>query len=418
MSLPSASLAAGTVAANPLLQPRAGTAAPAEGGARLLTGPDVSVVMPCLNEEATIGACIAKAQQAFERLGVAGEVIVCDNGSSDRSVEIATELGARVVHERRKGYGSAYMRAIGEARSEYIVMGDSDDTYDFGDMERFLTPLREGFDLVMGSRFAGQILPGSMTWSHRYIGNPILSGILNLFFKVDISDAHCGMRSFTKAAYRKMGLQTTGMEFASEMVVNAGRAQLRIAEVPITYYPREGESKLETWRDGWRHLRFMLLYAPTWLFIIPGMALLLPGLAFLALLLPGTLRIGGHGLYEHSMILASLVSILGYQVLTLGLYARTYAMTAGFVRHDALLGGFYQRFTLEKGLLLGGAAFVAGLALNGWILLHWINSNFGTLDAVRPALFASTLMVVGVQTIFSSFFLSLLSIRPGPSERD
>ncbi|HEY8284920.1 MAG TPA: glycosyltransferase family 2 protein, partial [Chloroflexota bacterium] len=195
---------------------------------------DVSIVMPCLNEEQTIGACIEKATEGLRRLGLHGEIIICDNGSTDRSVEIATQFGARVVHERRKGYGSAYMRAITEARAEYIIMGDSDDTYDFTDLEPFLAPLREGYDLVMGSRFAGKILPGAMTFSHRYIGNPVLSGILKAFYSVNISDAHCGMRSFTKAAYGKMGLQTTGMEFASEMVINSGRARLKIAEVPIT----------------------------------------------------------------------------------------------------------------------------------------------------------------------------------------
>ena len=237
---------------------------------------DVSVVMPCLNEEETIGPCIEKAREGIRRLGLHGEIIVCDNGSTDRSVEIATRLGARVFHERRKGYGSAYMRGISEARAEYIIMGDSDDTYDFADLEPFLKPLREGYELVMGSRFSGTILPGAMTFSHRYIGNPVLSGILKLFYRVDISDAHCGMRSFTKDAYARMRLQTTGMEFASEMVINAGRERLKIAEVPITYYPRKGESKLETWRDGWRHLRFMLLYSPTHLFLLPGLLLLLP----------------------------------------------------------------------------------------------------------------------------------------------
>ena len=415
MSLASASSEAGVVHGERRGSAEWRAARPEEQGERF----DVSVVMPCLNEEASIGACVAKARTAFQALNLRGEVIVCDNGSTDGSVTIATEQGAWVVHERRKGYGSAYMRGIAEAHADLIVMGDSDDTYDFSDLDRFLAPLRQGYDLVMGSRFSGQILPGAMTWSHRYIGNPVLSGILRVFFRVSISDAHCGMRSFTREAYYRMGLQTTGMEWASEMVVQAGRVRLKIAEVPITYYPREGESKLNTWRDGWRHLRFMLLYAPTWLFIVPGMALLMPGMIALILLLPGGLRIFGHGLYEHTMILASLLSILGYQVLTLGMYARTYALTAGFVQRDDVLEGFYRHFTLEKGLLLGGILFVAGLALNGWILLHWINSHFGSLGAVRPALFASTLMVVGVQTIFSSFFLSLLSIRPaGPAPHE
>ena len=374
---------------------------------------DVSVVMPCLNEEETIGPCIQKAREGFRRLGLRGEVIVCDNGSTDRSVEIATLLGAIVVHERRKGYGSAYMHGIAEARAEYIIMGDSDDTYDFADLDPFLQPLREGYELVMGSRFSGTILPGAMTFSHRYIGNPVLSGILKLFYRVDISDAHCGMRSFTKDAYTRMRLQTTGMEFASEMVINAGRERLKIAEVPITYYPRKGESKLETWRDGWRHLRFMLLYSPTHLFLLPGLLLLLPGLLLLLAELPGPIQVGGAHFYIHFMILGSMLTILGYQVLTLGLYAKSYALSIGVLRTDRTLAAIAPHYTLERGLRLGGLLFAVGLGIDGYILLKWIGASFGSLDAIRPALFASTLIVVGAQTMFSSFFLSLLAIRPG-----
>jgi glycosyltransferase involved in cell wall biosynthesis len=379
---------------------------------------DVSVVMPCLNEEKTIGACIAKAQAAFARLGLRGEVIVADNGSTDHSVAIATAQGARVVHERRRGYGSAYMRGIAEASAEHIIMGDSDDTYDFTDLEPFLAPLRDGYDLVMGSRFGGQILPGAMTFSHRYIGNPLLSGILKAFFGVQIRDAHCGMRSFTRAAYRRMGLQTTGMEFASEMVVNAGRARLKIIEVPITYFPRAGESKLETWRDGWRHLRFMLLYSPTHLFLLPGLVLLVPGLLLLLMELPGPIYLGGHGFYVHFMILGSMLTILGYQILTLGLYAKSYALSIGMLRHDRTLDAIAPHYTLERGLKAGGALFTIGLAIDLWILVQWVDSNFGSLDAIRPALFASTLIVIGVQTMFSSFFLSLLAIQRGDQVAD
>jgi glycosyltransferase involved in cell wall biosynthesis len=374
---------------------------------------DVSIVMPCLNEEATIGACIEKARRGLDRLGLRGEIIVADNGSTDRSVEIATALGARVVHERRKGYGSAYMRGIAEARADYIIMGDSDDTYDFTDLDPFLAPLREGYDLVMGSRFSGKILPGAMTFSHRYIGNPVLSGLLKLFYRVDISDAHCGMRSFTKSGYERMGLQTTGMEFASEMVINAGRRGLKIAEVPITYHPRKGESKLETWRDGWRHLRFMLLYSPTHLFLLPGLILLLPGLFLLLAELPGPFFVGGRGFYVHFMILGSLLTILGYQVLNLGLYAKSYALSIGVLREDRTLKVLAPRYSLERGLRFGGALFIAGTIIDGWVFLQWVQAQFGALDAIRPALFASTLIVLGAQTIFSSFFLSLLAIRPG-----
>jgi glycosyltransferase involved in cell wall biosynthesis len=248
---------------------------PANRRSMVLDRPEVSVVMPCLNEEKTIGVCIEKAMSAMERMGVRGEVVVSDNGSADSSVEIAESLGARVVHQSVKGYGSAYLKGITEAYGDYIVIGDSDNTYDFAELDRFLDPLRDGYDVVMGNRFKGGILPGAMPWHHQYIGNPLLSGILNLFFRTGIGDAHCGIRSFTREAFGRMHLQTTGMEFASEMVINASRAGLSMTEVPVTYYPRaEGsEAKLRSFRDGWRHLRFMLLYSPDWLFMIPGLAL-------------------------------------------------------------------------------------------------------------------------------------------------
>ena len=224
---------------------------------------EISVVMPCLDEEETIGACIEKAWQGIESSGFRGEVVVSDNGSCDASVEIAEKLGARVVHQPVRGYGSAYLKGIREARGQYIIIGDSDDTYDFTEVDRFVMPLQDGYDLAMGSRFEGEILPDAMPWLHQYIGNPVLTGILNLFFRAGVSDAHCGIRAFTRDAFQRMHLQTSGMEFASEMVINAAKADLHIAEVPVTYYPRLGESKLHSFRDGWRHLRFMLLYSPT-----------------------------------------------------------------------------------------------------------------------------------------------------------
>ncbi len=221
---------------------------------------EVSIVMPCLNEEETLGTCIEKAQRTLKSLDIQGEVVVADNGSTDSSVAIAERLGARVVHQAQRGYGAAYLAGLGAAQGHYIIMGDSDDTYDFTDLERFLTPLNEGYDLVMGNRFKGEILPGAMSWSHRYIGNPILSGILRILFNTSISDSHCGMRSFTADAYKRMKLQTPGMEFASEMVIKAEQVGLKIHEIPITYHPRGGESKLNSVRDAMRHLRFMLKY--------------------------------------------------------------------------------------------------------------------------------------------------------------
>jgi glycosyltransferase involved in cell wall biosynthesis len=378
---------------------------------------EVSVVMPCLNEEQTIGACVEKAMQALERMEVLGEVVVADNGSTDHSVPIAEALGARVVHQLEKGYGNAYMKGIAEARGRYIVIGDSDNTYDFSEIERFVGPLRDGYDVVMGNRFKGRILPGAMPWHHQYIGNPILSGILNLFFRTSIGDAHCGMRSFQKEAWAKMRLQTSGMEFASEMVINASMAGLRITEVPITYYSRaEGaESKLNSFRDGWRHLRFMLLYSPTWLFMVPGFTLLSIGFLLLTVLaLFGPIRIGiNRFLYFdlHYMVLGSLMSLLGFQVINLGIYAKVYSLTEHFEKRDPLVEWILKHFNLERGTILGAIIFLIGLLTNFVILYQWITIGFGNQPRLREAILAMTLMVIGAQTIFSSFFLSILGIR-------
>ena len=371
---------------------------------------EVSVVMPCLNEQMTIGSCIEKAQRTMKRLGIQGEVIVADNGSTDASVAIAEKLGAMVVHQPIRGYGAAYQAGIQAARGRYIVIGDSDDTYDFSDLECFITQLRNGFDLVIGSRFKGEILPGAMSWSHRYIGNPILSGILRWFFHTRISDAHCGMRAFTKEAYEKMELQTTGMEFASEMVVKAVQADLKICEVPITYYPRLGESKLNSFRDAWRHLRFMLLFSPMHLFVLPGGILFVFGMLALLMLLPGPVKIGSHAYDIHVMTLAGFATLLGYQILFMGLYARAYAFAEKFVTKDEFISGLYQWFTLERGIALGALFFLCGVVLDIRVAWRWIQSGFGPLNEIRMALFALVCMVLGVQTAFSAFLLSLFAI--------
>lgn len=371
---------------------------------------EVSIVMPCLNEQATIGSCIEKAQRTMKALGIRGEVVVADNGSTDGSVQIAESLGARVVHQSIRGYGAAYQAGIAAARGKYILIGDSDDTYDFTDIERFITPLRNGYDFVIGSRFKGEIRPGAMPWSHRYIGNPILSGILRWFFHTDISDAHCGMRAFTKEAYDKMALQTTGMEFASEMVVKAVGANLKICEVPITYYPREGESKLNSFRDAWRHLRFMLLLSPTHLFVWPGGVLFILGLLATLMMLPGPVQIGNHAYDIHMMTLSGFVTLLGYQILNMGICARTYAVTAKFVKKDDLISGLYRLFTLERGMALGALLFLCGIVIDIRVAWTWRQSGFGPLNEIRAALFALVCMVLGVQTVFSAFLLSLFAI--------
>lgn len=371
----------------------------------------ISVVMPCLNEEATIGACVTKALKGIADSGLPGEVIVSDNGSTDRSIEIATELGARVIHQPKRGYGNAYRAGFDAARGKYIIMGDSDDTYDFTQIPAFVQKLREGNEYVLGSRFAGTILPGAMPWANRYIGNPILTGLLNFMFGLKSTDAHSGFRAFTKDAYRRMRLQTTGMEFASELVINAARAKLKVAEVPIIYYPRGGESKLNRVRDAWRHVRFMLMYSPDHLFVIPGAIFFVLGILSLLFLLPGPRIVSGHIVDYHFMFVASLLTIVGFQVLLTGFYAKAYAYTHRFAPDDVMIQRFYRYFNLEEWLVAGFLVFLVGLAIDAWIFWTWVQHNYRDLFAVRPALLALTLMVIGLQLMFSSFLLSILNIN-------
>lgn len=371
----------------------------------------ISVVMPCLNEEKTIGPCVLKALEGIRRTGLPGEVIVADNGSTDRSVEIATELGGRVVLQPNRGYGNAYRKGFDEARGKYIVMGDSDDTYDFTEIGQLVEKLREGNEYVLGSRFAGNILPGAMPWLHQYVGNPVLTGLLNFMFGLKSSDAHSGLRAFTRDAYKRMRLQTTGMEFASEMVINAARAKLKVAEVPITYYPREGESKLRSFRDGWRHLRFMFLYSPDHLFLVPGSILFVIGFLGMLWLSTGAKVVSGHFVDYHFMFIFSLLTIVGFQVLLTGFYAKAYAFTHRFAPDDRMIQLFYRYFSLEEWLIAGFVVFLVGLGIDAAIFYTWIQHHFRDLFAVREALLALTLMVVGLQLIFSSFLLSILNIN-------
>jgi glycosyltransferase involved in cell wall biosynthesis len=374
----------------------------------------VSVVMPCLNEEETIGLCIEKAWEGIRRLGLSGEVVVADNGSTDRSVEIAQSLGARVVNQPVKGYGSAYQKGIVEARGNFIIIGDSDLSYDFLDIPRFVKPLLEGFDLVMGSRLKGQIRPGAMPWLHRYIGNPLLSGFLNLLFRTGISDAHCGMRAFTKKAWERMGLRSKGMEFASEMVIQAGKKKLRITEIPITLFPdgRTGRPHLKSFRDGWRHLRLMLLLSPITLFLIPGLSLLLLGLVLLTIPSFGIVYFYGIGLDIHTMVLGSLLAIQGFGIFTLGLFSRLYATLEGFDESE-FIRRLLSSFSLNKGLLTGMLIAFIGLFFNLLVVYRWASHHF-ILDnnlQLRPALWGLTLLVLGIQIVFASFFISFLLIK-------
>jgi len=375
-------------------------------------GLEVSVILPCLNEAETMQTCVTKAVTTMQRLGLRGEVVVVDNGSTDGSPEIATRAGARVVHERQRGYGSALMRGADEARAPFIIMADADDSYDLTDLERFVDGLRAGNDLVTGTRIRGTIEPGAMPWMHRYVGNPLLTGLLNLLFGAGISDGHCGMRGFTKDAYRRMHLQTTGMEFASEMLIKAALANMRIVEIPITLH-KDGRSRpphLRSFRDGWRHLRFMLLFSPTHLFVLPGLLCMGLGLIPLVALSRGPQHLLGVNFDVHYMVLGSLLTVLGYQILTTGLFAKAYSHAARLYAPDRTLRVLLRWFTLERGLIAGAAVFLAGLLIDAGILLHWLASGRATLDAVRPALQASTLMIVGAQTIVSSLFLSMLAV--------
>jgi glycosyltransferase involved in cell wall biosynthesis len=369
---------------------------------------EVSVVIPCLNEAESIEACVHAAWKALGDAGLDGEVIVVDNDSDDGSDKLADAAGAHVVREPRRGYGSAYLAGFAAAQGEYIVMADADLTYDFGDIPRFVEQLRDGGQLVVGDRM-DNIQPGAMPWLHRYVGNPILTGVLNLFFRTGVNDAHCGMRALRREVLPALELRSTGMEFASEMVIRASKANLEIRQLPIEYHPRGGESKLSSFRDGWRHLRFLLVHSPTYLFILPGLAI--AGLGTLIVLTVLTrLDLLGRTWDLHSMIAGALLMIVGTQILALGLCAHAYG-TYFMSEKDAWFDNMRARFRLEHGLLLGGAFILAGVVLAGVIAGIWIDRGFGQLSEERLAVLAATLLVVGLQIFFSSFLLSILGLR-------
>lgn len=372
--------------------------------------------MPCLNEAETLAACIRKAQAALAGLNVAGEVVVADNGSSDGSQRLARELGARVVDVTEKGYGNALRGGIEATSGRYVIMGDADDSYDFSALDGFVSKLREGYDLVMGNRFAGGILPGAMPALHRYLGNPVLTGIGRVLFRSRAGDFHCGLRGFSRAAYERMELQTTGMEFASEMVVAATLRGMRIAEVPIVLH-KDGRSRpphLRSWRDGWRHLRFMLLFSPTWLFLIPGLSLLFLGLAVGIWLMGGARSVGTVEFDIHSLLVAGFLTIVGYQVVLFAAFTRIFAAVTGFLPQGARLQRMFLLLNLERGLVLGCAATLAGAGLLVAAFGSWRAVGFGGLDprvTMRGAIPAVVLMTLGLQTIFASFFLSILGLK-------
>jgi glycosyltransferase involved in cell wall biosynthesis len=375
------------------------------------TALELSIVMPCLNEVETLATCIHKAQRAIAKLGLAAEIIVADNGSTDGSQMVARELGVRVVDVARKGYGSALIGGIDAARGRFVIMGDADDSYDFGAIGLLLDRLREGNDLVMGNRFAGGIQEGAMVWSHRWVGNPALTFISRMLFRTPVGDMHCGLRGFRKDAYEKLRLRATGME----MVIKASLRRLKIAEVPVTLSP-DGRSRpphLRTWRDGWRHLRFMLLFSPRWLFLYPGIALFTAGLLAGAALEIGPVKVGPFGFDIHTLLLAGFCCLIGYQLIVFAVFTKVFAMRMGFHPPNPTYASMFRYVRLETGLVVGALMFLLGVAGTVVAILSWGAAGFGALDprlTMREIIPASVLLTLGVQTIFASFFLSILGI--------
>jgi len=377
---------------------------------------EVSIVMPCLNEEESIRQCIGMAQEGLERAGAEGEIVIADNGSTDGSQEIARELGARVVDVPAKGYGAALMGGFEAARGRYVIMGDADGSYDFGHIETFLERLRAGDDLVMGNRFRGGIAEGAMPFLHRYLGNPVLSFVGRLLFPSAIGDFHCGLRGFRREALATLDLQSPGMEFASEMVVKATLSELKISEVPTTLSPdlRSRPPHLRTWRDGWRHLRFLLLFSPRWLFFYPGLALMVLGLVAMVALLPGELRLFGVGFDVHTLVYASAMIVVGYQAMLFAVFARIYARTSGFLPGKNWISELNEKLSLEAGALAGLGLILAGLAMSVVAIFVWGDSGFADLDyreTLRLVVPAGTMLILGVQTVLASFFISILGIQ-------
>jgi glycosyltransferase involved in cell wall biosynthesis len=370
--------------------------------------PEVSVVIPCLNEAATIWECVQRARGVIDANQIDGEVIVVDNGSDDGSGEIAANAGATVVREPERGYGSAYLTGLATARGRYIVMADADLTYDFNEIPRFVSELEDGADVVIGNRMKN-IHPGAMPWHHRYIGNPLLSGFLNLLFRTGVDDAHCGMRALRREVLPRLDLRTTGMEFASEMVIRAAKEKLDVRQFAIEYHPRGGESKLSSFRDGWRHLRFLLVHSPNHLFILPGA--LMAALGWIVeLIVVSRFAVFGREWDIHALIGGALLAIVGTQVVALGICAHAYG-TYFMGEQDRWFDKMRARFRLEHGLLLGGGTIFVGVVIGAFILIDWINNGFGALAEERLAVLAATLVIVGIQIFFSSFLLSILGLR-------
>jgi hypothetical protein len=371
--------------------------------------PEITVVIPCLNEEEAVGKVVDQALEGIRRSGRSGEVLVVDNGSTDRSAEVAAAHGARVVTERRRGYGSAYLTGLEEAHGTFIVMGDADETYPLQDLGPFVDRLEQGDDLVIGSRFKGTIHGDAMPFLNRFVGNPILTGMLNVLFGVKVSDAHCGMRALRRDAVAALDLHSTGMEFASEMVFKAYRRNLQVSEIPIDYYPRIGESKLNRFGDAWRHVRFMLLYSPSWLFLVPGSALLFLGVAGMIVLATGPVDVFGRSWQIHTMLGFVALTLIGAQVIQLGVFARTYARVR-IGEHDPWLDRIGAHVRLEHGLVVGGLLVVGALAGLIAVGIEWATEGFETLGRAYETALLATMLGLGIQIVFGAFFLALLTM--------
>ena len=381
---------------------------------------ELTILMPCLNEAETLARCLEKAKLGIQRAGVRGEILIADNGSTDGSQAIAEKAGVRVVAVKEKGYGNALRGGIAAARGEWILMGDADDSYDFSEADRFVEKFKQGDELIMGCRLpvgGGTIMPGAMPWKNRWIGNPVLTTIGRVFFKCPAHDFHSGLRGFTKSAYHQMELQTTGMEFASEMAIKGTLKKLKISEVPITLH-KDGRSRpphLKPWRDGWRHLRFMLLFSPRWLFLVPGLALSALGFVLAAALSLQDIKIGGVVLNVGTLVVASMTIIVGFQLVAFAFFTKVFAIAEGLLPEDPKLTRVFKVFTLEKGLVFGLLVLLGGLVLLARSVWIWQQANYGILpsteDNLRRLIPATTLVVLGIQTIFSSFFMSTLGLK-------
>ncbi len=381
--------------------------------------PEVSVVMPCLNEEDTLETCLRKALESFKTHGIEGEIIVADNGSTDSSTAIAARMGARVVNVEKKGYGNALMGGIEAARGRFVIMGDADDSYDFLELHKFVEGLRKGAELVQGCRLpagGGQIALGAMPWSHRWIGNPLFSLLVRKWFGAPIHDVYCGMRGFTKDLYDRLDLRCTGMEFATEMIIKATLFKAVISEVPITLH-QDGRIShpphLRTMRDGWRTLRFFMIYSPRWLFLLPGFALISIGILGYALAMPGV-KVMGATLDAHTLLFASLAILCGYQSILFALFTKTFAISEGLMPEDPRLNRFYELVNLEKGLIFGAVLFLVGVALLCGAIYQWYQAGWGPLNyahTMRWVIPGSTLTALGFQTLLGSFFDSVLGMR-------